>query len=130
MPSAVTPCGAAVGILIGHAYDRAIGLFGAPWQRLRMGDEFGDAIRQSAFTMGVVVLGAKMAKADGLVTRAEIEAFKRVFRIRPDQEKQVARLFDRARKSAQGFEPYAFQLAEIFRQPSGGARGSFRAAFS
>jgi DnaJ like chaperone protein len=64
--------------------------------------------------MGVVVLGAKMAKADGRVNREEIEAFKRVFHIAAAQEAAVGALFDRARLSAEGFEPYAFQLARVF----------------
>ena len=65
--------------------------------------------------MGVVVLSAKMAKSDGRVTRAEVDAFKRVFHISPAQENAIGRLFDRARHSADGFEPYAFQLAHVFR---------------
>ena len=102
-----------VGVMVGHMHD------------VRQDDPGGDAtmwgagftatVEQSAFTMGVVVLGAKMAKADGRVTRAEIEAFKRVFNIAPAQEATIGRLFDRARLSADGFEPYAFQLANVFR---------------
>jgi DnaJ like chaperone protein len=71
---------------------------------------------QSIFTTGVVVLGAKMAKADGRVTRMEIEAFKKAFHIAADQEERIGRLFDEARRSADGFEPYAFQLAHTFRR--------------
>ncbi len=65
--------------------------------------------------MGVIVLGAKMAKADGRVTRQEIDAFKRVFNVRPEQEDQVGKIFNQARLSASGFEPYAFQLGHAFR---------------
>jgi DnaJ like chaperone protein len=53
------------------------------------------------------------------VTRAKIDAFKRVFQVNPAQEQSIGVLFDRARKSAQGYEPYAFQLAQTFRnQPA------------
>ena len=37
--------------------------------------------RSVAFTIAVVALGAKMAKADGLVTRDEVAAFREVFYI-------------------------------------------------
>ena len=106
------PWGAAVGLIIGHIHDtqRESGI--SFWGNSR---DFAATIEQSVFTMGVIVLGAKMAKADGRVTRAEIEAFKRVFQIAPDQEATVGRLFDRAKQSAEGFEPYAHQLANAFR---------------
>ncbi len=37
--------------------------------------------RTVAFTIAVIALGAKLAKADGRVTRDEIAAFRRVFHI-------------------------------------------------
>jgi len=112
------PLGAIVGFLIGHVHDlhghmaeegqNAWTSFASAYQG------FAGNVQQSAFTMGVIVLGAKMAKADGRVTRAEIAAFKRAFQVRPEQEAQIGRLFDQARQSAYGFEPYAFQLAQMF----------------
>ena len=62
----------------------------------------------------MIVLGAKMAKADGIVTREEITAFKQVFHIPEEEMSNVGRLFDQARKDAGGFEPYAKQLARMF----------------
>ncbi|MGE3623791.1 MAG: TerB family tellurite resistance protein [Bdellovibrionales bacterium] len=78
-------------------------------------DGFTGTSQQNAFTIGVIVLGAKMAKTDGRVTREEVEAFKRAFRVPESQVGRVGRLFDEARRSADGFEPYAFRLAQIFR---------------
>ncbi|MGP0041550.1 MAG: TerB family tellurite resistance protein, partial [Rhodomicrobium sp.] len=46
--------------------------------------------KQVAFTVGVIALGAKMAKADGIVTRDEIEAFREVFKVPPGEEHNVA----------------------------------------
>ncbi|MCV6585195.1 MAG: TerB family tellurite resistance protein, partial [Marinibacterium sp.] len=37
--------------------------------------------RSVAFTIAVIALGAKMAKADGQVTRDEVTAFREVFQI-------------------------------------------------
>ena len=60
-----------------------------------------------------------MAKADGVVTRDEIAAFRQVFQVPPGDVKEVARLFDIAKQDAAGFEPYAKQLHDMFRgQPA------------
>src|SRR3546814_19783274 len=73
-----------------------------------------DGTREIAFTIGVIVLGAKLAKADGHVNRKEVDAFKQVFRIPADEMQNVGRVFDQARKDSRGFEPYARQLAGMF----------------
>jgi len=101
------------GLVIGHAYDNRQES-SHPWADIAASyNGFSGTIQQAAFTTGVVVLSAKMAKADGQVTRAEIDAFKRVFQIPKTQEAYIGKLFDRARQNADGFEPYAFQLAQI-----------------
>jgi len=113
------PIGAVVGFLIGHVHDLRLqdGGFDAFPISDFYGSHYTGNTQQATFTMGVIVLGAKMAKADGRVTRAEIEAFKRVFQVAPGQEEKVGKLFDSARESAQGFEPYAFQMAQVFTRP-------------
>ena len=73
-----------------------------------------DATKSVAFTIATIALGAKMAKADGVVTRDEVDAFKRVFRVPPKDVKDVSRVFDQARKDSRGFEPYARQIAGMF----------------
>jgi len=70
--------------------------------------------KQVAFTVGVIALGAKMAKADGIVTRDEIEAFKEVFKVPPGEEHNVGRLFNLAKQDVAGFELYARQLNRLF----------------
>ncbi|SLN47381.1 molecular chaperone DjiA [Roseisalinus antarcticus] len=70
--------------------------------------------RRAAFAIAVIALGAKMAKADGLVTRDEVTAFREVFHIPPDQEKNAARLFNMARTDVAGFEEYATRIAAMF----------------
>jgi len=111
------PMGAVLGIIIGHAYDNRQDDGGSYfWQQKNPSQNgFSGNAQQAAFTMGVIVLGAKMAKADGRVVREEVEAFKRVFHVPESQVARVGHLFDQARRSADGFEPYAFRLAQIFR---------------
>ena len=101
------PLGALLGGLAGHAVDKM--------RESTAGGEADDATKNIAFTIGVIVLGAKMAKADGVVTRDEVGAFKEVFRVPPDELKNVGRVFDQARKDVRGFEPYARQLGRMFR---------------
>ena len=67
------------------------------------------------FTIAVIGLGAKMAKADGRVTRDEVSAFRRIFVIPAEEERQAARLFDMARTDVAGFDVYAAQVARMFR---------------
>lgn len=70
--------------------------------------------RTVAFTIAVIALGAKMAKADGRVTEDEVAAFRRLFIIPEGEEKNVARVYNLARTETAGFESYARQLARMF----------------
>lgn len=67
------------------------------------------------FTIAIIALSAKMAKADGTVTPDEIEAFGRMFRVPPSEEANVRRIFNFARQDTAGYEIYAGQIARIFR---------------
>ncbi len=73
-----------------------------------------DPRRRVAFTIAVIALGAKMAKADGAVTRDEVAAFGEVFRVPPGEEEHVRLVFDLARKSTAGFDSYARQVGRLF----------------
>ncbi|MBX2805402.1 MAG: molecular chaperone DjiA [Hyphomicrobiales bacterium] len=70
--------------------------------------------KQLAFTIGVIALGAKMAKADGHVSTDEVHAFKEVFRVPESEKDNVARIFNLAKQDTAGFESYAKQLARLF----------------
>lgn len=105
------PIGALLGAVAGHAVDEGLGDRDS---NSRDDSEKQDNTQKIAFTMGCIVLGAKMAKADGLVTRDEVAAFKEVFQIPPEEMKNVGRIFDQARRDANGYEPYARQLARLF----------------
>ena len=71
--------------------------------------------RSVAFTIAVIALSAKMAKADGQVTRDEVAAFRDVFHIPPEEEKNAARVFNLARQDVAGYEDYATRIARMFR---------------
>jgi DnaJ like chaperone protein len=113
------PLGAVVGAAIGHAAESG-GLGQMPFG-INGQSAFGPARiaamlgqRDQVFAMSVVVLSAKLARVDGPVNRAEIDAFKRCFRIPPEAAREIGRLFDHARDSNEKYEPYARQLGETF----------------
>jgi DnaJ like chaperone protein len=81
----------------------------AVFDRLRTPPE-----RSVAFTIAVIALGAKMAKADGEVTRNEVTAFRQVFAIPPGEEANAARVFNLARQDVAGFDAYARKIRAMF----------------
>ncbi|MER2605850.1 MAG: TerB family tellurite resistance protein [Siculibacillus sp.] len=66
-----------------------------------------------AFTVALISLAAKMAKADGVVSHEEITMFRRVVEVPPGEERNVERLFDLARRDVAGFEAHAARIAKI-----------------
>lgn len=70
--------------------------------------------RSVGFTIAVLALGAKMAKADGTVTRDEVTAFRRIFTFPEGEEEHAARVFNLARQDVAGFDAYARKIARLF----------------
>jgi DnaJ like chaperone protein len=70
--------------------------------------------RTVGFAIAVIALGAKLAKADGTVTRNEVRAFREVFAIPPEEEDHAARVYNLARQDVAGFETYARQIARMY----------------
>ncbi len=104
------PIGAILGVAAGHFVDRMAG--GARRvRRIGAGDQ---ETKQAALSVALVVLAAKMAKADGHVTREEIVTFKRIFAVPEAHAAAIGRIWDEARREATGFEPYAEQIVQIF----------------
>lgn len=83
------------------------------FERLRTPPE-----RSVGFTIAVIALSAKMAKADGLVTRDEVYAFREVFHIPPNAMAQAARVFNLARQDVAGFDSYAKKIGHMFGRKS------------
>ena len=90
------PVGALVGAVAGHFFlDR-------------------DSDPGVTFTIAIIALAGKMARADGVVTEEEFEVFRRVFGVPPAEEGNVRRIFNLARQDIAGFEHYAGQIARLF----------------
>jgi len=63
-----------------------------------------------AFSISFIALSAKLAKADGQVTRDEVTMFRRIFAIPPEEERRAARVYDLCRQDTTGFESYARKM--------------------
>lgn len=100
------PLGALAGAAAGGAMDIAA-------QRLR-----GPERRRVAFTVAVIALAAKMARADGQATAAEFAAFERLFQVPAGEAGNTRRFYDLAKQSVAGFEAYADQAARLLGQGS------------
>ncbi len=99
------PLGLLLGAVAGHVYDSS---------KRSPAESGADPTKQIGFTIAVIALGAKLAKADGVVSEDEIRAFRRVFKVAPEETQNVARVFNLARRSVAGYEPYARQVAGMF----------------
>src|SRR4029077_19185220 len=96
------PVGALIGALAGHF------LIDREMPSLEPGEAPG-----IVFTIAMIALAAKMAKADGTVTEDEIETFHRLFRVIPSEQGSVDRIFRLAQQDTAGFEAYAGQIATM-----------------
>ncbi|MBC8129321.1 MAG: DnaJ family molecular chaperone [Rhizobiaceae bacterium] len=80
-------------------------------RRLFGGDR--ETRRQVAFSVAMIALAAKMAKADGIVSQAEIAAFQQIFAIPAEEMRNVFRLYDLAKQDTAGFEAYAAKMTAL-----------------
>lgn len=110
------PLGAMVGAALGHAAENGGVGTGFTQFQFNAGAPRIAAPRQrdQVFALGVVVLAARLAKCDGSVNRAEIDAFKRHFRVPVGSAGDVGRLFDQARDSTEAYQPYASRMGLVF----------------
>jgi DnaJ like chaperone protein len=68
-----------------------------------------------AFTIAVIALSAKMARVDGVVSPLEMQAFRQVFQTRPEEERNVKRVFNLAQQDVAGYETYADEIARLLK---------------
>ena len=100
------PIGALLGAVAGHAIDTKI---------LPLYISNDENYKSIVFTAGVIALSAKMAKADGKVTKEEILTFRKLVQIPKDDINQVSKLWELAKETTDGYELYAKQIYSLFR---------------
>ena len=67
-----------------------------------------------SFSIALIALYAKMAKADGIVTDDEVAAFRDFFSYPPEQESKVRMLYQLAQQDVAGFEFYLEKVAKLY----------------
>ncbi|MEM9421411.1 MAG: molecular chaperone DjiA [Pseudomonadota bacterium] len=67
------------------------------------------------FSIALIALSAKMAKADGVVTDDEVSVFRSFFSYPPEEDEKVRTVFLLATEDVAGFEAYARQVGRLFR---------------
>lgn len=100
--------GAAAGLVVGGPVGALVGALAGHFLIDRQADP------GLTFVIAVIALAGKMARADGYVHDGELAAFYRTFHVPPEEEANVARIFNLARQDVAGFEHYARQIARLF----------------
>ena len=99
------PIGALIGSMVGGRISSA----------RRSGFQRGFAPPQQVFAIALIILTAKLAKADGQVSKEELIAVKSKLKIPEHEIDQVGKIFNKAKEDSLGYEPYAQQIAQIYR---------------
>jgi DnaJ like chaperone protein len=100
--------GAAAGLLVGGPVGALVGALAGHFIFDRESDP------GVTFTIAVIALAGKMAKADGVATDDEFPIFLRVFSVPPQEENNVRRIFNLARQDVAGYQSYAAQIARLY----------------
>ena len=108
--------GGMVGLSLGGPFGMLLGsLIGGKISRARSTVRTGSfAQPQQVFALSLIVLSAKLSKADGQVSREELVAVKDKLRIPENEIDQVGKIFNKAKEESTGFEPYAEQISKIY----------------
>jgi len=111
--------GGMVGFSLGGPFGMLLGsLIGGKISRARSGGSnfrsFGQP--QQIFALSLIVLSAKLSKADGQVSKEELIAVKDKLKIPENEIEQVGKIFNKAKEESTGYEPYAKQIAQIYQK--------------
>ena len=109
--------GGMIGFSLGGPFGMLLGsLLGGKISRSRSRSNFGAfAQPQQIFALSLIVLSAKLSKADGNVSREELIAVKEKLKIPENEIDQVGKIFNKAKEESTGYEPYAQQIAQIYK---------------
>ena len=109
--------GGVIGFSFGGPFGALLGSFlGGKISRLNSSKIIGNQQNsQEVFALSLIILSAKLSKADGHVSKEELIAVKDKLQIPDSEIGQVAKIFNKAKDESTGYEPYAKQIAEIFR---------------
>ncbi len=109
--------GGMIGLSLGGPFGMLLGsLIGGKISRAKSRAGFGSfAQPQQIFALSLIVLSAKLSKADGQVSKEELIAVKDKLKIPENEIDQVGKIFNKAKEESAGYEPYAQQIAQIYK---------------
>ena len=109
--------GGMIGFSLGGPFGMLLGsLLGGKISRPRSGSSFSAAAYgQKMFALSLIVLSAKLSKADGRVSREELIAVKDKLKIPESELDQVGKIFNKAKEESAGYEQYAQQIAQFYK---------------
>ena len=109
--------GGMIGFSLGGPFGMLLGsLIGGKISRAKSRAGFGSfAQPQQIFALSLIVLSAKLSKADGQVSKEELIAVKDKLKIPENEIDQVGKIFNKAKEESAGYEPYAQQIAQIYK---------------
>jgi len=114
--------GGMVGFSLGGPFGMLLGsLIGGKISRARSAGSrnFGSFSQpQQIFALSLIVLSAKLCKADGQVSKEELIAVRDKLKIPENEIEQVGKIFNKAKQESTGYEPYAQQIAQIYKNNS------------
>ena len=109
--------GGVIGFSLGGPFGALLGSFlGGKISRISSSSSFASQQNsQQIFALSLIILSAKLSKADGRVSKEELIAVKDKLQIPESEIDQVAKIFKKAKDESTGYEPYAKQISEIFK---------------
>ena len=109
--------GGMIGLSLGGPFGMLLGsILGGKISRARAQGGFSAANQsQKIFALSLIVLSAKLSKADGQVSREELIAVKDKLKIPENELDEVGKIFNRAKEESTGYEPYAQQIAQFYK---------------
>ena len=109
--------GGMIGLSLGGPFGMLLGsLIGSKISRAKSRGGFGTfAQPQQIFALSLIVLSAKLSKADGQISKEELIAVKDKLKIPENEIDQVGKIFNKAKEESSGYEPYAQQIAQIYK---------------
>ncbi len=104
------PIGAILGIAAGHGVDK-VSKFGTN----ESNKNFSNDQKEQIFATSVIAISAKLAKADGKISKSEILAFKKIFEFPAEDEKAISDIFNSAKENIDDYKDIAEQVYKVFK---------------
>ena len=108
------PIGAILGIAAGHGVDKV-----SKFDTVESNKNLSNDQKEQIFATSVIAISAKLAKADGKISKSEILAFKKIFEFPAEDEKAISNIFNSAKENIDDYKDIAEQVYKVFKSDRG-----------